>query len=178
MKTFLQRGAMVACLLSAPARAHGQAPSPLDQACGPMGAKFAVHEAPPRPSLSVPPNGGARVVVFAETIGTGSGCGFAGFAPNVGLDGAWVGAACAGSYISADVRPGRHRLCVSAGRSKPAATIALYGFTAEPGAVYYFRAEMIRPSTPSTVAMHLEPLNADEGWLLLAYRKSSVSRPK
>lgn len=164
-------------LLPSVAWGQDQSSTLLAQSCGPMGTRFAVHEGPPQPSLSVPPKTGARIVVFVETIGLGAGCGFA---PRVGLDGKWVGATCAGSYISVDIDPGEHRLCANAFWKHPAKYTALYSFTAEPGNVYYFRAEMIQTAIPviSTVAMHLEPLNEEEGHLLLAARNSSESKVK
>jgi hypothetical protein len=177
MNTFI-RCAVLVYILSLAAWVHGQATTDLlNQACGPMGTRFAVHEGSPQPSLSAPPKTGARIVVFVETIGLGAGCGFA---PRVGLDSKWIGATCAGSYISVDVDPGKHRLCANAWWKNAAKYTALYSFTAEPGNVYYFRAEMIQTAIPviSTVAMHLEPVNEEEGHLLLAARNSSESKVK
>ncbi|MHB8304343.1 MAG: hypothetical protein ACYDC6_16265 [Acidobacteriaceae bacterium] len=151
--------------------AQGQATALLDQACGPMGTRFAVHESPPRPSLSAPPKTGARIVVFSEAISGQAGCWLSN---RVGIDGNWIGAACMESYISADIVPGKHRLCVGLQKKKSAKYTALYEFTAETGRVYYFRAQTILVS----LDVQLEPVNTEEGHLLLTVRNTSESTAK
>lgn len=60
----------------------------------------------------------------------------------VGLDGKWVGAIRGTSYLSFAVEPGEHHLCVDFPSEflEPGRLVSLYGFTAQAGKTYYFRA--------------------------------------
>lgn len=171
MKMFIHCGAMLACLLSPASWAQKQATTLLNQACGPMGTRFSVHEGSPQPSLSVPSKTRARIVVFSEAISGQAGCWLSN---RVGIDGNWIGAACMESYISTDIAPGKHRLCVDLQKRKSAKYTALYEFTAETGRIYYFRAQTMLIS----LDIELEPVNTEEGRLLLAVRNASVSEVK
>jgi hypothetical protein len=106
----------------------------------------------------------------------------------VGVDGAWVGATRGDSYLSVSLDPGDHHLCVdwtsdwlSNGRM-----ISLFGFTAEPGKVYYFRARTTggvgslegRNGQGDTASLDLDLVNVDEGKLLVTNAQLSVSHPK
>lgn len=149
----------------------------LGQACGPNGTKFAVHKGNPQSSPSEPSKSKARIVVFSEAISMATGCKFA---TRVGIDGKWVGATCVGSYIGTDIDPGEHHLCTNLPSKKVVNYTALYSFTAEPGRVYYFRAQIIDTIylVNSTFAMHLEPINENEGLFLLSIRAASESKVK
>lgn len=106
----------------------------------------------------------------------------------IGLDGAWVGATHGDSYIFFPVDPGEHHLCadwrstlLSNGRR-----VSLFGFTAEPGKIYYFRARTMggpssmldRSSLDESASFDLELVNDDEGKLLVSNSPYSASHPK
>ncbi len=106
----------------------------------------------------------------------------------IGLDGTWVGATRGNSYLFFTVEPGEHHLCADwmsdllpSGRA-----VALFGFTAESGKTYYFRARTTggppslaeRNGLDDTAFIDLNLVNSDEGKLLVASSPLSVSHPK
>ncbi|MGC2287133.1 MAG: hypothetical protein WA542_17905 [Candidatus Acidiferrum sp.] len=102
----------------------------------------------------------------------------------VRLDGKWVGATRGTSYLSFVVEPGEHHLCVDF-RSEflePGRLVSLYGFTAEAGKIYYFRARTMASVSSSgnrdIAVLDLDLVNDDEGKLLVANSPLSVSHPK
>lgn len=168
---------VILCLLAPAGWILGQNSMVLDQACGSSKTKFAAHleslqTAVPKLSVSM-----SRIVIFPEAISIVTGCYTV---VRVGMDGKWLGAACIDSYISLEIAPGEHHLCVNPQKKgrKPQLT-ALFGFKAEAGQVYYFRAQYI-DANPSGMnrEMHLEPMNYDEGLFLLGTRKESESQVK
>lgn len=104
----------------------------------------------------------------------------------VGLDGSWVGATRGDSYLSFPVEPGEHHLCadIVPGVLSVGRPVSLFGFVAEAGNAYYFRARttggppsaMDRNGLNDTISIDLDLLNSDEGKLLLTYSSLSVSR--
>ena len=106
----------------------------------------------------------------------------------VGLDGAWVGATRGNSFLFFSVEPGEHHLCADWVSSLLASgrEIALFGFTAEAGKTYYFRARTTGgPSSMTeknglddTASIDLDLVNSDEGRLLVESSPLSVSHPK
>ncbi len=102
----------------------------------------------------------------------------------VGIDGKWVGATRGTSYLSFTVEPGEHHLCVDAvsGLLEPARLVSLYGFTVEAGRIYYFRARTMASGSSSgnrdIAILDLDLLNDDQGKLLVANARLSVSHPK
>jgi hypothetical protein len=102
----------------------------------------------------------------------------------VGLDGDWAGATRGDSYLSFAVEPGEHHLCVDflSEFLEPGRLVPVYGFTAQPGKTYYFRARTIASISSSgrrDIASHdLDLLNDDEGKLLVANSPLSVSHTK
>jgi hypothetical protein len=96
----------------------------------------------------------------------------------VGLDGTWVGANQGNSYFFFSTGPGEHHLCLNwqsrlRGRSR---VVALANFTAETGKVYYFRGRIFYGHY-STI-FDLDPINSDQGKLLVALSAFSNSHPK
>jgi hypothetical protein len=102
----------------------------------------------------------------------------------VGLDGAWVGATRGTSHLSFAVEPGEHHLCVDflSDFLEPGRLVSLYGFTAEAGKTYYFRARTMASTSgsrrPDSVSLDLDLVNDDQGKLLVANSPVSVSHPK
>ncbi len=106
----------------------------------------------------------------------------------IGLDGTWVGATRGNSFLFFSVEPGEHHLCadwvssfLTYGRN-----VALFGFTAEAGKTYYFRARttggpasmMDRNGADDSASIDLDLVNSDEGGLLVKSSTLSVSHPK
>jgi hypothetical protein len=102
----------------------------------------------------------------------------------VGVDGAWVGATRGTSYLAFAVEPGEHHLCVDflSDFLKPGRLVSLYGFTAEAGKIYYFRARTAASVSSSgrrdIASLDLDLANDDQGKLLVANSPLSISRPK
>jgi len=104
----------------------------------------------------------------------------------IGIDGAWVGANRGNSYLFFSAAPGEHHLCTDwmsdllpGGR-----LVSVANFTAEAGKVYYFRvrtsggpSSYLKDSGRSA-SIDLEPVNSDEGKLLVASSVWSNSQPK
>lgn len=157
-----------------PLLAHSQL-SVITRACGPDEEKFTVSEAAAKGQITPLAKNLSRIVVFPEAISVVAGCRYT---TRIGIDGQWVGATCPGSYLSYDVHPGEHHVCADL-QKKNQNDVALYQLTAEAGRVYYFRAEIIDFNRYGVnTAMHLEPVNEDEGQLLLQLRAKSTSKSK
>jgi hypothetical protein len=124
-------------LIAAQARA-----TVLPDACGDDTVKFNV-TAQKNQVAPAPPVAGKAQIVFIENenmmIGT-----FMYATVRFGLDGAWAGANYNNSYFAVTVDPGVHHLCASwqssLGMIKK--NIDVVSFTAEPGKVYYFAANV------------------------------------
>jgi hypothetical protein len=101
----------------------------------------------------------------------------------VGLDGAWMGATRADSYLYFSVDPGEHHLCTSwqSSLKRLSRLAAFSGFTARAGDVYYFRARITYSTYgggSANMDLDLEPVNPDEGRFLVASFRLSNSHPK
>ena len=171
----------VLILSSLPVLAADQAPpevAVVRAACGPNNVKFDVTPSAGQPPAPQPEPGKALVYVVEQyerprnelakpTI-------------RVGLDGAWVGANRSTSYLSFSVEPGEHHLC-SDWQSIPLTLVhlrpSLATLTAEPGQTYYFRARVTEHSL-SLWTLDLDPVNSDEGRMLVAASPRSDYRQK
>lgn len=145
----------------------------LSAACGPDSTKFEVQRQDTHQSSLGVLDSKSRLIIFAESFGTLSGCG----PVRIGMDGKWIGALCLGPWLAADVQSGVHHLCADFHWRPAGRHLGLEGFTAEPGKTYYFRAEVV-DSFDMNAAVHLDPLNEDEGQYLLATQKQSESKEK
>jgi hypothetical protein len=159
-------------------------PPQIQPACGPANLQFRTTtdvSPPPDPQLEA---GKALVYVVEDQRFKG----IRDATARVGVDGAWVGATRGDSYLFFSVEPGEHHLCadwvsslVPGGRA-----VALYGFTAEPGKVYYFRARTTggpasmadRNGLGDAASIDLDLVNADEGKYLVASKTFIASHPK
>jgi|SRR5580700_9284853 hypothetical protein len=167
-------------LLSLPALAADQTPAgaPATAACGPDDVKFNVKSSEGQPAAPQPETGEALVYVVEQYDRPGNELGKP--TVRVGLDGAWVGANRSTSYLYFSVEPGEHHLC-SDWQGVPRTIVpvrpSLAMLTAEPGKTYYFRARVIEHSL-SLWTLDLEPVNSDEGRLLVATSPLSDYREK
>lgn len=148
--------------------AHGQSkPAVLaaKAACGPADARFQVTFAPESGQSAVP-QGVATVYVIETPVSP---------TLRIGLNGAWVGAEKAASYISFPVPPGMNHLCVQ-WQSKfngIASTVALNSVDAQPDHVYYFIVSLLHPIGLNR--LRLEALNEGEGKELVAKSRHAVA---
>jgi len=138
----------------------------LPDACGDDSIKFDVKTETSKTPPAAPEAGKAQIV-FIENENHAVGP-FMYATVRYGLDGAWAGANNNNSYFVVNVEPGVHHLCASwqsaFGRIKKNIDVA--SFTAEPGKVYYFAANVkVTPAGDNQVNIDfsLSPLNDDEG---------------
>jgi len=101
----------------------------------------------------------------------------------VGLDGSWMGATRASSYIFFAVTPGEHHLCANwQSRLKRFSRLtSLARFSPDPGKIYYFRARIIySPAGEGSAhaSLDLEPVDPDEGQFLVSSFRFSDSHPR
>ena len=164
-------------LLAASAFAQIQAPRAVDSACGPKDIQFEMETAK---NQSLPePEAGKSVVyvieVFDRAVNQIS-------RPTlrIGLDGNWVGAGKGTSYIAFPVEPGEHHLCVNwqSRWKRFSREAAFFGFSADSGKTYYFRARISEMGSAGegNFPLDLEPVNDDEGRYLVSTSPMSVSR--
>lgn len=149
----------------------------LPDSCGDDKIKFDV-KTDTAPSLPATPEEGKAQIVFVENENQMIGP-FMHATVRFGMDGAWVGADNGNSYFALTVDPGVHHLCASwqsdLGRLKK--NVGLTLFTADPGQVYYFEAQVTVTSRDSVV-FGLSQLNEDEGKYRVKISKLSTSKPK
>lgn len=149
----------------------------LPDSCGDDKVKFEVKTEEGQPAPAGPAEGKAQILFIEDEnqmIGT-----FMYATVRFGIDGAWVGANYGNSYFAVTVEPGVHHLCASwqssLGRLKK--NVHLTSFTAEPGQVYYFSAQVTVASRDSII-FGLSQLNEDEGKYRVKLSKLSTSKPK
>ena len=100
----------------------------------------------------------------------------------IGIDGNWIGATRATSYLFQVVEPGEHHLCASWQSShgfNVENTAAAAHLTAEAGHAYYFLIEnsyRFEPRIPAEV--RLTRVDSDEGELLASKSLLSSSHPR
>jgi hypothetical protein len=99
----------------------------------------------------------------------------------MGIDGKWVGATHGSSYLFAVVDPGEHHLC-AIWQGAPLAPVsnkrgALH-FTAAAGQAYFFRVRDRVHRDTAIQPMEFEPLDSDEGKMLITQFSFSVSQRK
>lgn len=153
----------------------------LPDACGDDKIKFDVTTQKGQPLPAAPAEGKAQIV-FIENENRAIGP-FMYATVRFGMDGAWVGANNNNSYFTVTADPGVHHLCVSwqssLGRLKKSIDVA--SFTAEPGKIYYFAANVkVIPvgDNNATFDFSLSPLNEDEGRYRVKAWKLATSKAK
>jgi len=145
-------------------------------ACGPKDVQFDVRADQNQHAVPQPDPGKALVYVVQEFGQVEcKGCAVT----KIGLDGAWVGANKGNSYVYFSAEPGERHLCMNwqsrfEWRSR---AFAVANFTAEAGKTYYYRARLF-PGSRFDISFDLDPINADQGKLLVASSAVSVSAPK
>lgn len=152
--------------------------------CGPANIKFDISTSK-KYSLPATQQGKALVYLFQDDLKYGA-------RPRpttrFGIDGAWIGATHANSFIYAFVDAGDHDVCANwqsddtgLGYIGPKPTAAAH-FTAEAGKSYYFRARDIAYTNGRAIVSEpevvLAPLDSDEAQVIINSFSLSSSHPK
>jgi len=166
---------VVLSLLPALAGDQASAPAVVKAACGPDNVKFKVSSSGQRPAAQPEP-GKALVYVVEEFDRPRNEIGKPTI--RVGLDGSWVGANRGTSYLFFSVEPGEHHLCADWQSLPPWLHVpaSLANLTAESARTYYFRARVMENAGYFT--LDLEPVNSDQGQMLVTTSPLSGYRPK
>lgn len=148
----------------------------LPDSCGRDAVKFDVATKKSNAAPEPPTDGKAQVVLLEnenQMIGP-----FMYATVRFGMDGAWVGADQGNSYFVLDVAPGLHHLCANwqSAFHQLKKNVDLTSFTADPGKVYYFSAD-VTVASREEVLFDLSPLNEDKGQYKVKIAKLAVSRP-
>jgi hypothetical protein len=174
--------AILALFVFAALPLHAQNPDLVPHAspsCGPANAQFQVTTSNTHTQPQIDPGKALIYLVEEQKFRA-----FRNVTVRVGLDGQWVGATRGDSYLYFPVDPGEHHLCVDflSELLEPARQVALYGFTAQPGKTYYFRARTMASvsenGSRNIAILDLDLLNDDQGKLLVANSPQSASHPK
>jgi hypothetical protein len=98
----------------------------------------------------------------------------------VGLDGFWIGANNGDSYFFFSVARGEHHLCANRQPELGISTkpIALLGFTAEAGKIYYFRVHAMYGADRGASYSDFAPVDSDEAQYLISISAYANSSPK
>jgi hypothetical protein len=139
--------------------------------CGNDKIKFDVKTEGGRPAPAAPREGKAQIIfIQGENQMVAP---FQNATVRFGMDGAWVGANNGNSYFGLKV------LCASwqSAWKRLSKNVDLTSFTAEPGQVYYYSAQ-VTVNSRNSVSFHLSQLNEDEGRYRVANSKLSTSKPK
>jgi Protein of unknown function (DUF2846) len=150
--------------------------SAAESACGPKGVNFDVKDDNSQHTVGQPEAGKALVYVIQD-IGAPNcvgGC----LTTKIAVDGAWVGANHQNSYLSFAADPGEHHLCATwqSHFARMSRVTGLAHFTAEAGKVYFFRNRILGGTGPTF--FDIEPIDSDQGRLLIASIPMSISHPK
>jgi len=166
MKTIL----VVAVLVSSAFAADQSMVTTAESACGPRDTRFAVNIENKQHPPAVAQDG--KALVYVVEVFERPSNQLARPTTKIGLDGTWVGANKNNSYFFFPVEPGDHHLCMAwqSIHKAYANKIALSSFSAEVGKTYYFRARIVEHDEGGAAwfTLDLEPVNNDEGHLLIA----------
>jgi hypothetical protein len=168
-------------LLMCPALASAQS----GPGCGPANIKFDVSTSKKYSLPTVQP-GKALVYLFQDDVKYG---GRPRPTTRFAIDGTWIGATHANSFIYAFVDAGDHDVCANwqsddtgLGYIGPKRSTAAAHFTAEAGKSYYFRARDIAYTNGRTIVSEPEvvlgPLDTDEAQVIISSFSLSSSHPK
>ena len=152
----------------------------LPDACGDDKIKFDVKTEKSK-TAPLPPAAGKAQIVFIENENQMIGP-FMYATVRFGLDGIWAGANNNNSYFTVTVDPGVHHLCASwqSTLRMLKKSIDVASFTAEPGKVYYFAANVkVIPTgdNSATYDFGLSQLDDDEGQYRVKAWKLATSTP-
>ena len=153
-------------LITSAAYAQQTTASPSADACGANAANYMVkHDAAAFSPQQVP--AGKALVYVIETMLDYP---FVTKKVNIGLDGTWLGATDADTYMSFTIEPGVHHLCAvyqghAEGMDEEGRTLLLH-LDAEPGKIYYLRYHALFLKDSPGIAF-FDKVDDDEGLFLL-----------
>ena len=171
---------LATALLATPstmALAQATAINPIANACGSQPANYVVtHDH--APLTQAPALAGKALVYIIERM---TNYPIITKKVNIGLDGTWLGATDAQSYISLTMDPGVHHLCAvyqgkAAGMDQEGHTLLLH-LNAEAGKTYYLRYHAFFSKDSPGIAF-FEAVDEDEGQLLLQQSEHATSALK
>jgi hypothetical protein len=173
---------MIQAMLLLPCVARSQSFNPAAPACGQANVEFKVSEDHQTPDFRPDP---AKAVVFiAESFSDYLGDSTKPIL-KLSLNGRWIGATQSDSWLSFTVDPGEQHLCIQwqSSMSELYRPIALQGFTAEAGRVYYFRSQLIYRANRGSKSdflptLSFDPVNPDEAHYLILSSPHDVSNGK
>jgi hypothetical protein len=168
-------GAFLLCVSLASSRPAAANTWP--ESCGDEKVNFQVRTDKDQPAPAAPADGKAQIIFIQRENQMVAP--FHNATVRFAMDGAWVGANNGDSYFALTVDPGLHHLCASWQSAWKALNknVDLTSFTAEPGQVYYFAAQ-VTVNSQNSVSFGLSQLNADEGKYRVENSKLSTSRSK
>jgi hypothetical protein len=145
--------------------------------CGDEKVTFEVKTEKGQPAPAAPAEGKAQIILIQgenQMVAP-----FHNATVRFGMDGAWVGANNGNSYFALTVDPGVHHLCASwqSAWKRLSKNVDLTSFTAEPGRVYYYAAQ-VTVNSQNSVSFGLSQLNPDEGKYRVENSKLSTSKPR
>jgi hypothetical protein len=166
-------------LMATPALAQSSTTgSAVAPGCGTVDTQFKVETDKDQRAAAQPVEGKALVYFIEDDTEFGS---FVKPTTRAGVDGEWVGATHGSSFIHFSVDPGERHLCANWQAEiivTPGRQVAAAHFTAEAGVVYYFRVRNTLVRSAGTAAIDFEPLDSDEGQLLVRRYSLMTSHPK
>jgi hypothetical protein len=137
--------------------------------CGPDNVKFEAKKDKNAHPLPTPDAGKAVVYLIGDTVSdTAKGIGMP--VTRIGIDGKWVAASAMGSYITLQVDPGDHRLCISYQlviKKTQSKLSAATSFTAVAAQTYYFRT-VSPPAPPPNEPIDIVPMDPAEALVMIA----------
>jgi hypothetical protein len=169
----------VALFLALPAHAQETSADALSAAgCGPDNIRFEAKGDKNSHPLPQPDPGKALIYFIGDTRGdTAKGVGLP--VTRIGIDGQWVAANAMGSYVSFQVEPGDHRMCInfqtvikSQGKYHTATS-----FTAVAGETYYFH-DVDHPGAPADESVVVRQMDPAEALVLIAKAKFTTWQQK
>jgi hypothetical protein len=181
--------ALFLLLLSASllAAVQASAKTVLPDSCGDDSVKFDVKTQKDQPAPAGPAEGKAQVILVEDNAQMLTP--FSYVTVRFGMDGAWVGANYGDSYFVLTVDPGVHHLCTSVQSSNYLLkkSIDMATFTAEPGKIYYFAAQLAvssiqrggsRGSSAGVFTFGVSQLDDDTGKYRVKAWKLATSKTK
>jgi hypothetical protein len=177
MKAFAALPLLATLLLAVSATAQQATASPSADACGPNKANYDVqHDAGPFVPQQVPSEKALVYIIEAMPHYP-----FVTEKVNIGLDGTWLGATDAQTYMSFTIDPGVHHLCAvyqghAEGMDEEGRTLLLH-LDAQAGKIYYIRYHALFLKDSPGIAF-FEKVDDDEGLFLLQRAHHATSTLK
>jgi hypothetical protein len=164
-----------ASLQSANAQQPVSAASPYLAACGADGVDFAVKKSKAPSPAPPPPAAGKALVYVIEAMPNYA---FVTKKVNIGMDGHWLGATDANTYMRFAADPGVHHLCAvyqghAVGMDEEGRTLLLR-LKLDAGKTYYVRYHALFLKGSPGIAF-FEPVDPDEGHFLLQQAVQAIS---